>query len=86
MIWHVLLKLPALWLLLAFQMSDLSAIETRKQFEEQNLIICDLRNRLEDAELKLVEGEKLRKKLHNTILVVLSHNLFCQELKATSLT
>jgi len=59
-----------------FQMSDLSAIETRKHFEEQNLIICDLRNRLADAELKLVEGEKLRKKLHNTILVVLSHSFF----------
>ena len=51
------------------QMSDLSAMETRKHFEEQNMTICDLRNRLADAEVKLVEGEKLRKKLHNTILV-----------------
>lgn len=61
------------------QMSDLSAIETRKQFEEQNLIICDLRNRLEDAELKLVEGEKLRKKLHNTILELKGNiRVFCR--------
>lgn len=50
-------------------MSDLSATETRKLYEEQNMTICDLRIRLEDAEVKLVEGEKLRKKLHNTILV-----------------
>ncbi|KAL2943885.1 Kinesin-like protein KIN-14N [Bienertia sinuspersici] len=55
------------------QMSDLSAMETRKQFEEQNVEICDLRNRLADAEVKLIEGEKLRKKLHNTILVNLFH-------------
>lgn len=50
-------------------MSDLSVMETRKQFEEQDMTICGLRNRLADAEVKLVEGEKLRKKLHYTILV-----------------
>lgn len=47
------------------------------QFEEQNMVICDLRNRLADAEVKLVEGEKLRKKLHNTILVYISLEEFC---------
>ncbi|XP_021758786.1 kinesin-like protein KIN-14N isoform X1 [Chenopodium quinoa] len=61
------------------QMSDLSATETRKQYEEQNMIICDLRNRLEDAEVKLVEGEKLRKKLHNTILELKGNiRVFCR--------
>lgn len=61
------------------QMSDLSAMETRKQFEEQNMIICDLRNRLADAEVKLVEGEKLRKKLHNTILELKGNiRVFCR--------
>ncbi|KAJ8747516.1 hypothetical protein K2173_009253 [Erythroxylum novogranatense] len=48
--------------------SDLSAFETRTEFEAQKKLICDLQGRLEDAELKLVEGEKLWKKLHNTIL------------------
>lgn len=50
-------------------MSDKSASETREQFEDQNNIIRDLRQRLADAESKLIEGEHLRKKLHNTILV-----------------
>ncbi|XP_057528390.1 kinesin-like protein KIN-14N isoform X2 [Amaranthus tricolor] len=61
------------------QMSDLSAMETRKHFEEQNMTICDLRNRLADAEVKLVEGEKLRKKLHNTILELKGNiRVFCR--------
>ncbi|KMS98531.1 hypothetical protein BVRB_4g092220 isoform A [Beta vulgaris subsp. vulgaris] len=61
------------------QMSDLSATETRMQFEEQNMVICDLRNRLADAEVKLVEGEKLRKKLHNTILELKGNiRVFCR--------
>ncbi|KNA15247.1 hypothetical protein SOVF_099940 isoform B [Spinacia oleracea] len=61
------------------QMSDLSATETRKLYEEQNMTICDLRIRLEDAEVKLVEGEKLRKKLHNTILELKGNiRVFCR--------
>lgn len=61
------------------QMRDLSAIETRKQFEDQNMAICDLQNRLADAELKLIEGEKLRKKLHNTILELKGNiRVFCR--------
>lgn len=50
-------------------MSDMSALETRSEYEEQKKVIFDLRQRLVDAETKVVEGEKLRKKLHNTILV-----------------
>ncbi|KAL0406888.1 UNVERIFIED_CONTAM: Kinesin-like protein KIN-14N [Sesamum latifolium] len=50
------------------QLSNMSAMETRSEFEEQKALIHDLKNRLADADLKIVEGEKLRKKLHNTIL------------------
>lgn len=53
-------------------MSDLSVLETRTGYEEQKKIIYELQSRLADAELKIVEGEKLRKKLHNTILVNLA--------------
>lgn len=61
---------------LSFQVSDSSAVETRTEFEGQKKLIYELQNRLADAEFKLVEGEMLRKKLHNTILVMfLSHNL-----------
>ena len=56
-------------------MSDISAMETRSEFEEQKILILELQNRLSDAEMKIVEGEKLRKKLHNTILVWLSVEL-----------
>lgn len=51
-------------------MSDLSVAETRTEFEEKKRAMRELQERLADAELKLVEGEKLRKKLHNTILVL----------------
>lgn len=50
---------------------DSSALETRTEFEGQKKHIYELQSRLADAEFKLVEGEMLRKKLHNTILVVL---------------
>lgn len=52
-------------------MSDLSALETKTEFEGQRKLISELQNQLEDAEFKLIEGEKLRKKLHNTILVMI---------------
>lgn len=50
-------------------MADVSQMEVRSEYEGQKALIHDLQHRLADAELKLVEGEKLRKKLHNTILV-----------------
>lgn len=50
-------------------MADLSASETRAEFEKQKRIVSELQDRLADAEFQVVEGEKLRKKLHNTILV-----------------
>ena len=54
-------------------MSDLSSIETRTEFEKQKRTVRELQERLAETENQLVEGEKLRKKLHNTILV----RLFC---------
>lgn len=50
-------------------MADLSSIETKMQFDEQKRTIFELQERLANAELQLAEGEQLRKKLHNTILV-----------------
>lgn len=55
-------------------MSDMSAMETRMGFEDQKKMILELQSRLATSELKIVDGEKLRKKLHNTILVIL---FFC---------
>lgn len=44
-------------------------METRSEFEENKALILELKSRLADADVKIVEGEKVRKKLHNTILV-----------------
>ncbi|XP_057950155.1 kinesin-like protein KIN-14N [Malania oleifera] len=61
------------------RMSDLSALETRVDFEEQKKLNNDLQDRLADAELKIIEGEKLRKKLHNTILELKGNiRVFCR--------
>lgn len=57
-------------------MADLSASETITSFEEQKRIIRELQDRLTDKEFQVIEGEKLRKKLHNTILVILVSSEF----------
>ncbi|OIW10490.1 hypothetical protein TanjilG_00428 [Lupinus angustifolius] len=49
------------------KMVELSASTSTTVFEEQRRTIFELQDRLADRELQLVEGEKLRKKLHNTV-------------------
>ncbi|XP_022140187.1 kinesin-like protein KIN-14C [Momordica charantia] len=61
------------------KMADLSAFQTRSEYEEQKRYISDLQSRLADAELQITEGEKLRKKLHNTILELKGNiRVFCR--------
>ncbi|PSR95637.1 Kinesin-like protein [Actinidia chinensis var. chinensis] len=61
------------------QMSDSSAVETRTMFEEKTKLIHDLQSRLGVAEVKINEGEELRRKLHNTILELKGNiRVFCR--------
>ena len=50
-------------------MFDLTALETMTEYENQKKILESLQSRIEEAEQQILDGEKLRKKLHNTILV-----------------
>ncbi|PSS16235.1 Kinesin-like protein [Actinidia chinensis var. chinensis] len=62
-----------------WKMSDLSALATRTEFEEQKTLIEELQSRLAEAEVKIIEGENLRKKLHNTILELKGNiRVFCR--------
>lgn len=61
------------------KMLDLSASETRMEYFDQKRIIQELQDRLADMEHKLIEGENLRKKLHNTILELKGNiRVFCR--------
>lgn len=51
------------------QMVDASMSLTMTEFEDQKRRMHELQDRLADTERQLLEGEVLRKKLHNTILV-----------------
>lgn len=51
------------------QITDLSTSEIRIEFDKKNQVVSELQQRLREAELQIADGEKLRKKLHNTILV-----------------
>ncbi|XP_010247011.1 PREDICTED: kinesin-like protein KIN-14D [Nelumbo nucifera] len=61
------------------QRADLSALETKTEFEEQKRVIHDLQSHLAEADFKIIEAEKLRKKLHNTILELKGNiRVFCR--------
>lgn len=51
-------------------MADLSAYEKKVACQDQKKVIKNLKEQLAERETRLREGEDLRKKLHNTILVL----------------
>ncbi|KAJ6853397.1 kinesin-like protein KIN-14H [Iris pallida] len=59
--------------------ADLTTTETMAEYEDQKKMIQDLQSRITDAENQIVDGEKLRKKLHNTILELKGNiRVFCR--------
>ncbi|KAJ9565981.1 hypothetical protein OSB04_001947, partial [Centaurea solstitialis] len=61
------------------KMADLSSSEIRAEYEDQKRIVSDIQERLKEAEQQLLDGESLRKKLHNTILELKGNiRVFCR--------
>ncbi|XP_077253991.1 kinesin-like protein KIN-14D [Tasmannia lanceolata] len=61
------------------QLADLSVMDKWTECEEQKKFLQDLHNRLAEADIQIIEGEKLRKKLHNTILELKGNiRVFCR--------
>ncbi|WOL04543.1 kinesin-5-like [Canna indica] len=59
--------------------ADVTASEAMTEYEEQKRTISNLQDQLADAEYQIVEAEKLRKKLHNTILELKGNiRVFCR--------
>ncbi|MCL7035117.1 hypothetical protein MKW94_014586 [Papaver nudicaule] len=61
------------------QVSDLNNMRTTSEYVAQKKLVDDLQERLADADIQIIEAEKLRKKLHNTILELKGNiRVFCR--------
>ena len=63
----------------SFQMADLMASETMSEYLQQKRALNDLQNRVAEQEFQILEAEKLRKKLHNTILVLVIYTILAHD-------